>query len=178
MDRRTALVSMAAFAGAAPALAQTSSGQLNSDHIQRTLATGAVALATSRIALQKGHHPWVKAFAQYEVAEQETLADVLTSMEGPQTTASTGATPNGPGPALDAKGQQMVHALEQASDAQFDRDYIQGQIQGHQDLLAIQEGFLQQGGNREEVNVAKLSRAQIKEHLSLLAMIDKEVQKS
>jgi putative membrane protein len=184
MNRRTALVSLAAAAAVSPVLAQTSSGSLNADHIRQTLATGAAALATSRIALQRGRHPWVKTFAQYEVAEQETIADVLSSMEGPQTTSSTGSgggaggSAAGTPPALDAKGQQLVDTLQKAQDAQFDRDYVRGQLQGHQELLAIQENFLKQGGNREEVNVAKLARGQIREHISLLEMIDKELQKS
>lgn len=181
MNRRTALVSLAAVASVSPVLAQTAAGSLNADHIRQTLATGSASLATSKIALQRGRHPWVKTFAQYEVAEQETIADVLTSMEGPQTTASTGSAAGAAGatPALDAKGQQLVSALEKASDAQFDSDYVRGQLQGHQDLLAIQENFLKQGGgNREEINVAKLARGQIREHISLLEMIDKELKKA
>ena len=62
--------------------------------------------------------------------------------------------------------------------AAFDKDYVALQIQGHQELLKIQESYLQQSaGNREMTNVAKLARGQIKEHLALLQDIQKELGK-
>src|SRR3954468_13233311 len=51
-------------------------------HMQDTKRVGAVALATSRLALQKAQNASVKQFAQFEVAEQETIAEVLKSMQG------------------------------------------------------------------------------------------------
>jgi putative membrane protein len=46
--------------------------------------------------------------------------------------------------------------------------YVSAQIDGHQELLKIQETYLKSGSMREEVSVAKLARGQIKEHLALL----------
>jgi len=52
------------------------------------------------------------------------------------------------------------------------------QIDGHQKLLAIQERYLQGNpGNRESANVAKLARGQIKEHLTMLQDMQKELGK-
>jgi putative membrane protein len=71
----------------------------------------------------------------------------------------------------------MMQSLQQAkAGADFDRMYIQGQIQGHQELLQIQERYLQANSrNREHVNVAKLARGHIKEHLAMLQDIQKEL---
>jgi putative membrane protein len=72
--------------------------------------------------------------------------------------------------------------MERLSKAQpgaaFDKDYVALQIEGHQQLLTLQESHLQQAsGNREMGNLAKLARGQIKEHLALLQDMQKELGK-
>jgi len=123
-----------------------------------------LALLTSRTAEQKAQDAWVKRFAQFEVAEQETIAEVIKSMEGANLTTGAGAKPNAEAKnQLDAKGQQMVTKLQQAkAGPDFDREYIQGQIDGHKQLLVIQETYLQSGKMREQVNAAKLAVARSK----------------
>ena len=63
----------------------------------------------------------------------------------------------------------MVQKLSQASGTAFDREYLTGQMQGHQELLRVQEGYLASNPqNREHVGVAKLARGMIREHIALL----------
>ena len=147
-------------------------------HIDQSLAVGTVALQTSEIALQKAQNPKVKQFAQFERDEQTTLSEVLRSWQEPAATASTA--PRGAGasaPTIPPDKADMMQSLQQAkAGADFDRMYIQGQIQGHQELLQIQERYLQANSrNREHVNVAKLARGHIKEHLAMLQDIQKEL---
>lgn len=191
MHRRFVLTGLAGLALAPEALAQTASpatpqaaspqtdaagggvyanragplGQAEQQWLRQTMAVGAVALQTSEIALQKAQDEDVKQFAQFERDEQQTIAEVLRSMLEPAGTASTA---NPPQP--DQQHTAMIQKLQQAKagDA-FDKEYIQGQLQGHQELLQIQERFLQgRPQNREAMNAAKLARGQIKEHLVLL----------
>jgi putative membrane protein len=70
-----------------------------------------------------------------------------------------------------------MEELQQAkAGPEFDRMYIQGQLQGHQELLQIQERYLQANSrNREHANAAKLARGHIKEHLARLQDIQKEL---
>jgi putative membrane protein len=160
------------------AMGQGAMGQAEMEHVQRTLAAGMVALQTSEIALQKAQNPNVKQFAQFERDEQTTLAEVLRSWQEPAATASTGASPASATstPAIPADKANMMQALQQARPgAEFDRMYIQGQIQGHQELLQIQERYLQGSRNREHGNVAKLARGHIKEHLAMLQDLQKEI---
>jgi putative membrane protein len=142
-------------------------GQAEVQHMQQTLAAGTVALQTSEIALQKAQHPNVKQFAQFEREEQTTLAEILRSMQEPAATASGGSAGAGTAPEIPADKASMMQQLQQAqAGAEFDRMYIQGQIQGHQELLQIQERYLQSNSrNREHVNVAKLARGRIQEHI-------------
>ena len=196
MDRRHVLAGLAGFPFASAALAQTAQpqspaaqtggaaggvygtagvtnanqaggqalGQAEQQWLHETMMVGSVALQTSEIALQKAQDEDVKQFAQFEADEQRTVAEVLRSMLEPAGTAT--AAP----PQPDQQHAAMIQKLQQAKagDA-FDKEYIQGQIQGHQELLQIQERFLQgRPQNREAMNAAKLARGHIKEHLVLL----------
>ena len=167
-------------------------GQAEVQHLQQTLATGTVALQTSEIALQKAQNPRVKQFAQFERDEQTTIAEVLRSIQEPVATATAGtagaaasasAAASGSAravataPDIPADKAKMMGELQQAkAGAEFDRLYIQGQLQGHQELLQVQERYLQAGGrNREQANIAKLARGHIREHIAMLQEIQKDL---
>jgi putative membrane protein len=141
--------------------------QAEQQWMQQTMMVGSVALQTSEIALQKAQDEDVKQFAQFERDEQQTIAEVLRSMMEPAGTASQGGAQAQPQP--DQQHAAMIQKLQQAKADAFDKEYIQGQLQGHQELLQIQERFLQgRPQNREAMNAAKLARGHIKEHLALL----------
>ncbi|WP_407529075.1 DUF4142 domain-containing protein [Methylobacterium oryzisoli] len=153
-------------------------GEAEARYAADTLAAGSLALAASRIALKKGKDDDVKEFAGFEVAEQETIADILKAMRD-QTVPPSGQV-KAPSEAevtgqLDAKGKAMIEKLNAATGSAFDREYIRGQIEGHRALLQIQETYLGAGKDRETLAVAKLARGQIKEHLALLADIEDDL---
>src|SRR5215468_3503413 len=89
VPRRTVLVTLAAVAAnssfAQIQLGPTPDGDAGPDeqYIRETSAIGALSLAVSRIAKEKAETDDLKEFAQLEVAEQETLADVLKSLRSP-----------------------------------------------------------------------------------------------
>ncbi len=144
-------------------------GQAEQQWLQQTMMVGSVALQTSEIALQKAQDEDVKQFAKFEADEQKGLAEVLRSMLEPAGTASPqGAA--GAAPQPDQKHATMIQTLqqEQAGDA-FDKDYVKGQLEGHRELLQIQERFIQgRSQNREAMNVAKLAAGHIREHIQVL----------
>ena len=185
MDRRFVLTGLAA-AAATPVLAQTTQtapmasattqpgamppgqmstmqmGEAEMKHMRDTMMAGMVALETSRVALEKARNAEVKKYAKFEKDEQEGLADVLKSMMDPASTASTMPVPM----KLEGEDAAMVQKMQgMQAGAEFDRMFVQGQIEGHQKLLRIQEEYIRQGRNREHMNVAKLARGHIKEHI-------------
>jgi predicted outer membrane protein len=98
--------------------------------------------------------------------------------------ARSGAEPTTPSPRpiaaagqLDAEGRQMIERLRSAeAGAAFDREYLQGQLKGHQELLQVQERFIRSNPmNREQLNVARLARGQIREHITLLEDIQQKI---
>ena len=145
-------------------------------HIKDTMTVGSLSLMLSRIAQTKANHPRLKQFVEFEIAEQETVADVLKAL---QTNAAPTGSIKAPTDAelmqnLDEEGKAVVEKLRNLrAGTEFDRDYIHYEVEGHRKLLDIQEVYLKSPDNLDEINVAKLARGMIKEHLTLLADMDK-----
>jgi putative membrane protein len=171
MDRRHVLLGLAGMTVTSAAFAQSGAssagsggsaamGQAEQQWMQQTMLVGSVAMKSSELAIQKADDDDVKQFAKFEADEQKGLAEVLRSMmEGAATTQ----------PQADQKHAAMMEKLEQAKGKAFDRAYVQGQTEGHQELLQIQETFIKSGStNREAMNVAKLAASRIREHIEVL----------
>jgi predicted outer membrane protein len=164
----------------APAAMGQEQSQADRQYIQQALALSTVSLQQSNFALSKAQNPRVKQFAEFEIGEQNLLTEIMHSFADPNATASTtrGAqAAASTAPELPAKDAQAMERLSKAQGGPaFDKDYVALQIQGHQELLKLQEDYLRQGsGNRETTNVAKLARGQIQEHLTMLQDIQKEL---
>ena len=99
----------------------------------------------------------VKQFAQFEVAEQTTVAQVLTGDTNP------------PPPALDTRQAEILGQLQAQSGKDFDPQYVHAQIIGHQQLLNIQQAFLNGAMTSEEYEpIAVMARMVIQMHLTML----------
>jgi predicted outer membrane protein len=167
-------------ASSAPAAMGQQQSQADRQYIQQALALSTVSLQQSNFALSKAQNPRLKQFAEFEIGEQNLLTDIMHSFADPNATASTTAGAQAAASTAPELPQKDSQAMERLSKAQpgaaFDRDYVALQIQGHQELLKLQETYLQQSsGNRETTNLARLSRNQIQEHLTMLQDIQKEL---
>jgi putative membrane protein len=202
MQLRTATATLALLVALAPAAAHAQSsstgttggaamtqgsatgvnqvGEAEATHAKRTMATGALSLLSSRIALEKAKDDDLKEFARFE-----GIAAVLKSMSSDaDATAATGSASAKPAvpsdreleASLDPAGKEMVEKLRAAkAGASFDRMYLTGQMQGHQQLLQIQEDYLKAGRALDHRNVAILSSGQIREHIALLKDIREDM---
>jgi putative membrane protein len=202
MDRRALLGGLAAALVVVPALAQTSGSsstmpsgssgsmpmnraggqmsQADMQHMQQTMQLGMVALESSRMAMNKLRNDDLKRFANFEVQEQTTLSEVLRSMMDPGATAATGSAGSQSGQSamqMDAAARDMMQKMQnQQAGAEFDKMYLEAQLQGHRDLLQVQERYLQSNPqNREHMNVAKMARGHISEHIAMLEEMQKTV---
>lgn len=167
-------------AASAPAAMGQQQSQADRQYVQQALALSTVSLQQSNFALSKAQNPRVKQFAEFEIGEQNLLTDIMHSFADPAATASTTAGAQASASTAPELPQKASVAMERMSRAQpgaaFDKDYVALQIEGHQELLKLQETYLQQSsGNRETTNVARLSRNQIQEHLTMLQDIQKEL---
>jgi putative membrane protein len=147
---------------AAPAPAEVLGlGDAEKQHVAQMMLVGTLSLEASKLALPKTQNAKVKQFAQLEMAEQGTVADVLRSIK-----AAAGDL--APPPQLNSEAQEVLKRLQHSQKSSFDRDYVQAGITAHHDLLKIQEDYLSVGKNQVNVSVAQLVSAIIKEHLVLL----------
>ena len=166
-------------AGGAPAAQGQQQSQADRQYIEQMLALSTVSLQQSNFAVSKAQDPRVKQFAEFEIEEQNNLTDVLRSFADPAATAATSAGAQASASTAPELSQGDSAAMERLSKAQpgaaLDREYIAMQIQGHQKLLKLQEDNLQNSGNREMTNIAKLARGQIKEHIAMLEDIQREL---
>jgi putative membrane protein len=146
-------------------------GPAEDKHMKQTAAVGSFSLLISRVALTKVQNPKVLEFVKFEVAEQNTISDIIKNMNKPASAASGQVVPPTDeqamahlDPGMDAKIQQ----LKGLSGGSFDKAYLQAEVEGHQRLLSIQEAYLSAGHDREELSLAKLAKGMIQEHLQLL----------
>jgi predicted outer membrane protein len=173
--RRTVLAVLAT--AATPAFGQNAPGGLEQAHIKETITVGSLSLALSRLAVQRARHPKLTEFARFEVAEQETVADVLKGLQNPGTVSGTVTPPTEAEVEgnLDQQGHetlQMLHTLHEGRE--FDRAYLDAELDGHHRLLGIEDDYLKSGRDLGYVTFAKLASGMIKEHLQLLADIRRE----
>jgi len=158
MLRRTAMTALS-VAALSPLLMQAACAQTGSPTQlrQQLLAASTFSLNSSTLAARQAQAPAVKTFAQFEAAEQQAemqamkLAGVPIPAEVP----------------MDAQKMQMMQQLQGLSGAQFDRMYLQGQLTGHQELLALHQALLT-AGSREEQIIATLGIASINQHIAML----------
>jgi putative membrane protein len=184
MNRRFLLASIATLSAgrvvaqsmSPPAPAPSAMSDAQQKHIRDTTAFGSLSLLLSRMAKSKVSHPLLKQFVEFEIAEQETVAGILKAI---QTNAAPTGSTQAPSDAdlmqnLDDAGKASVEKLRALrAGSEFDRGYIRYQVEGHRKLLDFQEAYLKAPDNLDETNVAKLARGMIKEHLTLLADLDK-----
>lgn len=118
---------------------------------------GTLSLQASMLAAERTRNPKVKEFAQFEIAEQTTMAQVLTDEDHPKAVA------------LDPTNAAVLTRLQGASDKEFDREYVQAQLTGHDELLNAQQAFLNIRPSDDDYrHIAMLARTTIQMHITML----------
>ena len=125
---------------------------------QQALGGMAFALATSQVAERMAEAAPVKLFATLEAEEQTTFANVRQRAGLPAPRPEN----------MTQQQQQMLAQLQGLRGGEFDRMYIRGQMQGHQELLRLHQAISSNPSNREEEIIATLAVPAIKSHLAML----------
>lgn len=156
MNRRNILAGIAAVSilpvtGIASAQARIEPGKL------KALQGGDYSTATSKLAASRARNRMVRTFAQLEIAEQAAVAKAF------------GTRPGQAG--IDPRHQAMLAELEDASGADFDQMYIDGQIKGHRELLAIHQRYARSGNDPMARGASIVGVIGIESHLTMLKTI-------
>ncbi len=153
-------------------------GPMEMHYMEETKHVGSLSLLISREALHRAQNPKVLEFAKFEVAEQETIADILMGMMMPPDQVSGVVVPPTNEQAmanLSGEGRMNFMRLRAMNGPGFEAEFITAEINGHQKLLSIQQNYLDQGHSRGAINVAKLAKGMITEHLQLLSDIQQRI---
>jgi predicted outer membrane protein len=165
MDRRNALASLSGLATTAvlfttvgrPAFSATGKTLDESAYKAQTLTVGTLSKLSSTMALVQGANPKVKEFAQFEINEQTTMAQVLTHMANP------------PPAMLDPNMQAHLTQLQTMTGKAFDAAYLEVQLDGHHRLYTIQQEFLDfTPTDMDREHIAMLARTVIQMHLTMI----------
>src|SRR5262249_23079310 len=128
-------------------------------YVRDTLQIGGLALAASRIAQEKANTPWVKRFANFETAEQEGVARVLSPLVSDQP------------PEEDEERKRTLQELNGLSGEKFEQSYMQAQADGHQKLLRVQDDYIKGSQATVLASIAALIRGRVEEHINLIQAI-------
>ena len=158
MDRRTALGALGALGAIMPASALVTSVAEARPAMEplkmQALMGGDFATATSQLALRQGSSGAVTQFAELEIAEQSATA------------VAFGARPGMAG--LTERHAAMLEQLRGLRGAAFDRAYLAGQIQGHEELLAIHQRYARAGRDPMARGASTVGVTGIQTHLVML----------
>jgi putative membrane protein len=120
----------------------------------KALMGGDLATATSELAASKAKNRMVKTFTELEIAEQVAVAKAF------------GSKPGAAG--LSEKHSAIVKKLQAAEGAEFDLMYINGQIDGHEELLAIHKTYASSGDDPMARGASIVGATGIQSHLVML----------
>jgi putative membrane protein len=166
MNRRNALMALSGAMATPllvtlPGLATAQSAKLPTlDHSQyeaETLMFGGLSKQASQLAVERSRNPKIKEFAEFEIDEQTTMAQVLTDKANPE-----------PVP-IDPEHAEILKRLQGVSDTDFDRAYVQEELTVHAELLTAQQSFLNNRPSDDDYrHIAMLARTVIQMHVTML----------
>jgi predicted outer membrane protein len=128
-----------------------------------------MSMMSSQLAVAQASNQYAKQFAEFELNETKAMMSVMKDM-------------GSPAPSMDAKSQAMLDKLKATTGPAFDKAYITAQVQTHEQLRAMTEGYLRNPApaktNTMEMHVrhiATLALPTIKEHIALSKRISTEL---
>jgi putative membrane protein len=133
---------MRADGGGPKALAATSNSATSlaaEDFIDKAVGADLYQLEAAKIAAAKAHAPEVRAFAQSMAEEHATSRALLN--EAARTSGQAVPVPTEP----TERQQSMLHLLARGEQGDFDRTYMEQQVQTHEETLVLVNAYAQSG---------------------------------
>jgi len=161
MIRRLALAGIAAASLAGAAHAQPAPDPMTADFITKAAQSDEFERREGRLAEQHAHNPHVRQFAREMVA-----AHTQTTIGLKAAVHRAGMTAPPMPPLSDAQGQ-MIAALRGAHGGDFDRTYMDQQVQAHQEALGGMQGYAQSGHPGPIRDAAQKTAPLVQHHLDM-----------
>jgi putative membrane protein len=142
-------------------IAVTAQKVSDSDYVTKTAMSDMFEIQSSELALKKSSNPAVKSFAEHMIKDHTASTQELTKLV--QQSNLNLAPPT----TLDEKHKKMLHKLQNASSAEFDRAYTKMQVKGHQQALELQKAYSMTGDNPKLKQFAGKATEMVQMHLSM-----------
>ena len=165
MLRSVVLATVASFSLAAPALAQPGAAPPTPRFISAAASTDEFERQEGRMAERQAASPQVRAFGQMMVRDHTNTTMAL------KTAIRRAGLPLPPPPTLTPEQQSNVSALRGLRGRDFDRTYMQQQIQAHQTALGVMQAYAAGGDNRLLRKAAASTVPLVKRHLAMAQRI-------
>jgi putative membrane protein len=137
----TAASSVASDAVGAPASsAAAAATPAAPEFVAMAAASDMYEIQAAKIAEKRSKTADIKAFAKMMVTDHTKSTAMVK-----KAVADSGRTDIMPPTALPADKQALIDALNQASDADFDKTYVDQQVTAHKDALALMTGYAMSG---------------------------------
>lgn len=151
------------------AMVDPASARTEADFRMGVIGPAELSLATSRIAMEKATNRNADEFAGFEMEEAVAVTTVLKDL-------------NTPVPTPDEKARTTLQAIERTRKGRdFDRLYIRAQLENHEYLRDLAEGYLRNSMGATDPaemhgrHLATLSLAVFKEHVAITRRIAGEL---
>ena len=122
---------------------------------------------SSQVALGKTKDPSLRRFAEHMVNDHARLSHKL---HDTLKAANIAATPPGK---LDQAHEEKLDRLRNASGDQFDREYREMQLQGHQEALKLHGDYSKNGDNEALKRFASETAPVVQQHLNEIQALNK-----
>lgn len=132
--------------------------------IKAAVSTNLFEIESSKLALARSQSPQVRALAELIVTDHTRTAN-----RGRQVLAATGASM--PPAMLEPRHQQQLDALKAASNAEFDRAYIEAQYRTHLEAIALVRDYANTGDNPSLKTLAREILPTLQAHLEQISKL-------
>ncbi len=164
-----AALSLAAVAHAQPAPGPMGGDPMTADFITKAAQSDEFERREGRLAEFRGHDHQVKHFAKMMVkAHTKTTRDLKKAIK------MAGMTPP-PKPPLSDDQAQMLASLKSMHGHDFDKTYIDQQVQAHQMTLGVMQGYAQTGQPGPIRDAAASTAPLVQSHLDMAKDIQSHV---
>lgn len=165
MFRTIALATVASLSVTAPALAQPGGALPTPQFIGAAASTDEFERQEGRMAERQAASPRVRSFGQMMVRDHTNTTMAL------KLAIRRAGLPPPPSPQLTPDQQSNLAALRGLRGRDFDRAYIQQQIQAHQTALGVMQAYAAGGDNRTLRKAAASTVPIVKHHLAMARRI-------
>jgi putative membrane protein len=123
-------------------------------------------IEAAKIALEKSRNEQVRSFAQTMLTDHQRMSMEMMAVAGGTRPAAA---------QLEPRHGAQLDQLRQETDANFDKRYMEMQVEGHREALTLHQDYSKNGDNAQLKNVATDALPQVQQHLQQAEMLRRQM---